>query len=164
MHYTRLALGLKFPHRRAFVQRPQGGPCWSPGIPVLQRNPNCSLCRGLPPGPIGAIVGIRARPDPVAGRRLVHQRVEPISVPRAEAVQYPVVLPCGVSEVGPGLLTSGDYRSDMIPASRCGCCMWSCGRSSGCSLSCRSSGPRRSSSLCCATRPPSWPDQYVELW
>jgi len=23
------------------------------------------------------------------------------------------------------LLTSGDYRSDMIPASRCGCCMWS---------------------------------------
>jgi hypothetical protein len=74
-------------------------------------------------GPIGAIVGIRARPDPVAGRRLVHQRVEPISVPRAEAVQYPVVLPCGVSEVGPGLLTSGDYRSDMIPASRCGCCM-----------------------------------------
>jgi hypothetical protein len=32
-------------------------------------------------------------------------------------------LPCGVSEVGPGLLTSGDYRSDMIPASRCGCCM-----------------------------------------
>jgi len=102
MHYTRLALGLKFPHRRAFVQRLQGGPCWSPGIPVLQRNPNCSLCRGLPPGTIGAIVGIRARPDPVAGRRLVHQRVEPISVPRAEAVQYPVVCPVGCQRSGLG--------------------------------------------------------------
>ena len=29
---------------------------------------------------------------------------------------------CGVPEVGPGSLTSGDRRSDMIPACRCGCC------------------------------------------
>ena len=30
--------------------------------------------------------------------------------------------PCGVPEVGPGSLTSGDRWSDMIPACRCGCC------------------------------------------
>ena len=29
---------------------------------------------------------------------------------------------CGVPEVGPGSLTSGDRRSDMIPTCRCGCC------------------------------------------
>jgi diacylglycerol kinase (ATP) len=29
---------------------------------------------------------------------------------------------CGVPEVGPGSLTSGDRWSDMIPACRCGCC------------------------------------------
>jgi hypothetical protein len=32
------------------------------------------------------------------------------------------VLPCGVPEVGPGSLTSGDRWSDMIAACRCGCC------------------------------------------
>jgi hypothetical protein len=29
---------------------------------------------------------------------------------------------CGVSEVVPGSLTSGNRRSDMIPACHCGCC------------------------------------------
>ena len=29
---------------------------------------------------------------------------------------------CGVPEVGPGSLTSGDRGSDMIPACRCVCC------------------------------------------
>jgi hypothetical protein len=32
------------------------------------------------------------------------------------------VVACGVPEVGPGLLTSGDRWSDMIPMCRCGCC------------------------------------------
>jgi hypothetical protein len=36
----------------------------------------------------------------------------PVRAPRANA--------CGVPEVGPGALTSGDRRSDMIPACRCG--------------------------------------------
>src|SRR6478609_7223427 len=30
--------------------------------------------------------------------------------------------PSGVPEIGPGPLTSGDRRSDMIPTRRCGCC------------------------------------------
>jgi hypothetical protein len=37
---------------------------------------------------------------------------------------------CGVPEVGPGSLTSGDRRSDMIPACRCGCSIGSSGRCS----------------------------------
>jgi hypothetical protein len=32
------------------------------------------------------------------------------------------VMHCGVPEVGPGLLTSGDRWSEMIPACRFGCC------------------------------------------
>jgi hypothetical protein len=32
-----------------------------------------------------------------------------------------VHVPVGGPEVGPGSLTSGDRRSDMIPACRCGC-------------------------------------------
>ena len=40
-------------------------------------------------------------------------------------------VPCGVPEVGPGSLTSGDRWLGMIPACRCGCCTWSFVRCSG---------------------------------
>jgi DDE superfamily endonuclease len=46
-------------------------------------------------------------------------RVEPERL-RCAVASLP--LPCGVPEVGPGSLTSGDHWSDMIPTCRCGCC------------------------------------------
>ena len=45
------------------------------------------------------------------------ERDDQLEQPRARVLNA-----CGVPEVGPGSLTSGDRWSDMIPTCRCGCC------------------------------------------
>ena len=64
-----------------------------------------------PPGQPGSPADVQARYDNWIGGEFV----APVDGRYFEN-------PCGVPEAAPGSLTSGDRRSDIISACRCGCC------------------------------------------